>query len=242
MAAAGVLVAIQAAHQRTVVQRNAIAPAFQAMFPPDTRVVKEKSGLQTMAYTSTPFRGLNVLLRLFPLIHTAVPHVRLKVFSSMQVYRVASAEDETEFGTLYQACRDTAGVEYVGSLSQPALAEQLKQVAVLAYPNTFPETSCIAVMEAMAAGCIVVTSELGPFPKRLPGSGDSCRCPTMGPTMGRHSYRQWRRLALVCQSQLRRTGGFHPQPAGVRQPDLYLGQSGARVGRVAAGAFRLTNQ
>ena len=34
-------------------------------------------------------------------------------------------------------------------------------MSVLAYSNTFPETFCISAIEAMAAGCRVVTSDLG---------------------------------------------------------------------------------
>jgi len=147
------------------VLRNAIAPTFAGLFAEGECITVQKTMPPVLAYTSTPFRGLDLLIAAFPQIRAAVPDARLRVFSSMRVYQSSAAEDEKAFGALYRRCRETEGVEYIGSLQQPELARELRKVAVLAYPNTFPETSCIGVMEALAAGCSVVTSRLGALPE-----------------------------------------------------------------------------
>jgi glycosyltransferase involved in cell wall biosynthesis len=158
--------------EATAVRRNAIAPAFLGMFPPHTAIRAGKARPPVLAYTSTPFRGLRVLIDVFPAIRRAVPGTRLKVFSSMQVYQVAAEIDSQQFGMLYRDCRETEGAEHCGSIPQSQLVDELRQVAALAYPNTFAETSCIAVMEAMAAGCRVITSHLGALPETTAGFGE----------------------------------------------------------------------
>lgn len=154
---------------RTEILRNAIAPTFCDRFPDDAPILPQKTQPPILAYTSTPFRGLELLLDVFPRIRQAIPGTRLKVFSSMKVYHYARTEDEAKFGWLYRRCQEMEGVEYVGSVSQPELARQLQSVTLLAYPNTFAETSCIAVMEAMASGCWIVTSDLGALPETTAG-------------------------------------------------------------------------
>jgi len=154
---------------RAGVLRNGIAPAFENLFPDDTPIAARKSQPPVLAYTSTPYRGLELLLEAFPRIRQAVPGTTLKVFSGMGVYQAPAAEDQARFGALYQRCHDLDGVEYVGSLAQPELAAELAQAAVLAYPNTYPETSCIAVLDALAAGCTVVTSARAALPETSAG-------------------------------------------------------------------------
>ena len=150
---------------RMKVLRNAIAPAFANLFPNDECILPAKALPPVLAYTSTPFRGLDLLLNAFGSVRKEVPGTRLRVYSSMRVYQTSPTQDEAAYGALYQRCREMEGVEYIGSLPQPDLARELRGVSVLAYPNTFAETSCIAVMEAMAAGCTVVTSRRGALPE-----------------------------------------------------------------------------
>ncbi|MBK4728909.1 tetratricopeptide repeat protein [Oxynema sp. CENA135] len=156
---------------KTVVLRNAIAPAFANLFPEQTNILAAKTNPPILAYTSTPFRGLDLLLSIFPKIREAIPGTRLQVFSSKKVYQMATELDESVYGILYQKCRQMEGVEYIGSIPQPQLAEKLRSIAMLAYANTFEETSCIAVVEAMASGCFVVTSELAALPETTAGFG-----------------------------------------------------------------------
>lgn len=120
----------------------------------------------TLAYTSTPYRGLELLLDLFPHIQAAVPQAQLQIFSSLKVYQNQEADHHQP---LYERARQMAGVIYRGAVPQAELATALRQTAVLAYPNIFPETACIAVMEAMAAGCKIVSSELGALPETTAG-------------------------------------------------------------------------
>lgn len=153
----------------TRVLRNAVSPAFVDSFAEDESVWAPKPPAPLLAYTSTPFRGLDILLAVFPHLRKRCPTATLKIFSSMRVYHVPEDQDEASHGKLYETCRTTAGVEHVGSLPQPELARQMRSVAMLTYPNHFAETSCIAVMEAMACGCRVITSDLGALAETTAG-------------------------------------------------------------------------
>ena len=152
---------------RAAVLRNAAAPAFLAA------ELQPLSWEQPrLAYTSTPFRGLDLLVeRIFPRLRQALPQLQLDVFSSMSVYQASADEDLARYGHLYELCRTTPGIRYRGSIAQPALAEELAQTAMLAYPNHFAETSCIAVLDALASGCMVVSSALGALPESAGGWG-----------------------------------------------------------------------
>lgn len=113
-------------------------------------------------YSSTPNRGLSVLLQTLPLIKAAVPDAELVVYSSLQVY---GCQELPEFQVMYDVARKLPRVIYKGSVGQAELRQAAMACRVLAYPCIFPETSCITAMEAMAAGCVVVGTSLGALPE-----------------------------------------------------------------------------
>jgi glycosyltransferase involved in cell wall biosynthesis len=168
---AGYLQGFGLARERCQVLRNAVGPAFAGLFADGRAALAAKGHPPRLAYTSTPFRGLETLLDVFPAIRDLVPGVTLEVYSSMQVYQLPPGRDTADYGHLYRRAATTEGVEYVGSLPQPQVARAMQTIDVLAYPNCFAETSCIAAMEALAAGCRVVTSDLAALCETTAGFG-----------------------------------------------------------------------
>jgi glycosyltransferase involved in cell wall biosynthesis len=153
---------------RVKVLPNAMAPAFEKIERTGGLYCRREDG-PILAYTSTPFRGLDVLLLAFSEIRAALPTCRLRVYSGMQSYNVL--KDQDPYTVLYELSKVLPGVEYVGPLSQPALAQELSKADILAYPNTFVETSCISCMEAMGAGLTVISSNLGALSETAAGFG-----------------------------------------------------------------------
>jgi glycosyltransferase involved in cell wall biosynthesis len=155
------------AREKTHVLRNAMSPAFAERAP--AQAWFRRGEAPVLVYTSAPYRGLDVLLAAFPAIRAAIPGTTLRVFSGLSITR--GGPEDNQYKELHRQCLATEGVDYAGLVSQPALAEALTNAAALAYPSTYPETSCIAAMEAMAMGAAVLTTELGALPETLAGFG-----------------------------------------------------------------------
>lgn len=120
-------------------------------------------------YTSSPDRGGDILLEEWGRIREAVPTAEFAMCYPA-VYDAVADQDATvaEHRKRVRELSDQPGVVRLGALSQPALAEMLCDSKVWAHPSwvtmlnsPFHETSCIAAMEAQAAGCCVVASDWG---------------------------------------------------------------------------------
>jgi glycosyltransferase involved in cell wall biosynthesis len=151
--------------ERMRIVRNASSPIVAVTTPSPPWFAR--GAPPVLVYTSTPFRGLDRLLLAFPSIREAFPGARLHVYSSMGVYGIPAEKDDNRW--LYLAASALPGVEHRGSVGQVELADALARSDVFAYPNTFPETSCIAVMEALASGLVCVVTDLGALPETTAG-------------------------------------------------------------------------
>jgi glycosyltransferase involved in cell wall biosynthesis len=148
-------------HRESFIRRFGLSPdkviATRNGFVTDYVSTSGMRDITSAAYTSTPFRGLDILLEVFPSIRRRVPTATLDVFSSMKVYGWTGQQDQEAYGATYRAANQP-GVTLKGSVNQRQLLKTLGKTGLLLYPNTFEETSCIAAIEAQASGCVVVTS------------------------------------------------------------------------------------
>ena len=113
-----------------------------------------------LIYTSTPWRGLNVLLAAMQLVKNTSVH--LDVYSSTQVYGDKFKElNDKNYEALYNQASALINVSYVGYKPNEFIKDNLKNYHMFVYPNIWEETSCIAAIEAMAAGLYCVTTDYG---------------------------------------------------------------------------------
>lgn len=136
----------------THVIKNAIVPIeYKA---------KSKDGKLKLIYASTPFRGLDVLLDVFELLNR--DDIELDVYSSTAVYGSGyAAHVGSQYEMLFDRARSMPGVNYKGYATNDDIRKAMQEAHILAYPSIFEETSCLVMIEAGAAGCDMVTTNLG---------------------------------------------------------------------------------
>tara|TARA_B110000438_G_scaffold222908_1_gene216401 strand:- start:353 stop:1336 length:984 start_codon:yes stop_codon:yes gene_type:complete len=122
--------------------------------------IEKPSNKINLIYHTTPWRGLKILLKVFKNLN--LENVELNVCSSTIIY---GKKFDSILGKTYEAlfndCKNTKNVNYFGFLENRKIIEKLKKMHIFAHPSIWPETSCIAAIESMAAGCEVVTTNLG---------------------------------------------------------------------------------
>jgi glycosyltransferase involved in cell wall biosynthesis len=134
----------------------------------EQRPIVGKKDKIKLCYTSTPWRGLDVLLDAWEIAKPT--DCELHIFSSTKIYgKDFAISTAGNYQELFDRCKTIEGVVYRDFTPNEELRKELHIFDILAYPNTFEETSCITVIEALSAGLRVVTSNLGALPETTEG-------------------------------------------------------------------------
>lgn len=120
-----------------------------------------------LIYSSTPYRGLEFVPALFMSLKKLHPDLELHIFSSYSIYD----QSDDAFSELRSQLEKLPDTKLYGSIPQSELAQEFLKSSILFYPCNFEETSCITAIEAMAAGCVPLTSALGALPETIGPAG-----------------------------------------------------------------------
>ena len=114
-------------------------------------------------YSSSPDRGLDILLSLWPEIIKEVPNAHLHVFYGFSKTYDMLYKDNThmqEFKETILNSLKQPGVHYHGRVSHAELHDHMMSSGLWLYPTFFTEISCITAMKAQVAGAIPITTTL----------------------------------------------------------------------------------
>ena len=147
--------ALQVPYAQSFVMQNAIEPIE----------LKDKNKDQIkLIYHTTPHRGLNVAVAaIMELAKNYGDKIHFDVFSSFEAY--GWKDRDKEFEDLFNNIRKHPQMTYHGYQPNEKVREALQEAHIFAYPSIWPETSCIAAIEAMSAGCQVVCPNFAALPE-----------------------------------------------------------------------------
>ncbi len=152
--------------EKTFVLRNGIKLSYF-----EGEEVRQKKRL---IYSSTPNRGLLHLPLIYVELKARHPDLELHVFSSNVIYSKSWPplhQDEGPYKIIFDILRKLPDCYLHGSVLQKQLAREYMRSGILAYPSDFLETSCITAMEAQAAGCPIVTTDLAALKETVGEAG-----------------------------------------------------------------------
>lgn len=136
------------------------APSMSAF-----KILKGKAKPMKVVYSSSPDRGLDRLLDLWPTIRALEPGIELHVYYGFNTWRLMAKgmhQILNRVAWFEERMRRMAheGVVHHGRVGQKELAQAQLDSTFWLYPTDFKETSCITAMEAMAAGAIPICTGL----------------------------------------------------------------------------------
>lgn len=143
-------------YAKSVVLQNAIEPI--------KNIKKDMDGPIRLIYHTTPHRGLEILVPVFEHIVDKIDiDIELDVFSSFAAYGWPSRDEP--YASLFERCKNHPKIRYHGYQPNEVVRDALAKAHIFAYPSIWVETSCIAAIEALSAGCRVICPNLGALPE-----------------------------------------------------------------------------
>lgn len=140
----------------TVIQNAILTPIAYPM--------READGIKRFIYHTTPHRGLELLVPIFDQLASEYgKDVHLDVFSSFSIY--GWPERDKPYENLFKHIMDHKHMTYHGARPNHEVLKALHNSDYFLYPCIWKETSCIAMIEAMAHNVLTIHPDLAALPE-----------------------------------------------------------------------------
>ena len=138
-----------------------------AIDPIDYKLIDKSKDEVRLIYTSTPQRGLEILVPVFIELCKKHDNIVLDVFSSFNIYGWSEADKPYE--QLFDMCRNHPKINYHGNQPNEVVREALAKAHIHAYPSIWMECNSRSVIEAMSAGLLCVHPNFAGLPDTAGG-------------------------------------------------------------------------
>lgn len=140
----------------SIVIGHGLTPAFENMFSSQEEFTEAKEW--RAAYTSSPYRGLEVLVNIYQNWDPETAELpMLDIFSSMKIHQMSDAK----YQYLYEKANSNPRIDYHGAGTQSDLAVALRKSTFFIYPRPQPEAFPMSILEAAAAGAVIISVNYG---------------------------------------------------------------------------------
>lgn len=135
--------------------KNAIEPI---------KLIEKPKDKIKLIYTSMPYRGLDIILKVFEKLNRN--DIELDIYSSNIIYGEEYVEYVgDQYDELFEKAKNMKNVNYIGYAPHEEVIKALQGAHIFAYPCIYEETACLSMIEAGAAGCNLVVTNIGGLPE-----------------------------------------------------------------------------
>ncbi len=139
---------------------NTQRPLRDAFYTAEPWQAKREQVLFTSVPYPVPYKGLHVIIRAVKIVKKRFPNIRLRIAGALQK---KGLRRDTYIKWVNKEVKHhglESNIDWLGPLSAPEIAEELRQCAVYIMPS-FIETYCLAFAEAMMLGVPSVVTYTG---------------------------------------------------------------------------------
>ena len=147
-----------------IVIRNAMNPRVAESFPPEAPILAAKETPPVLLFAGSFARGAFHIPPLLDKIRAQVSDFTVELYCNTDPSK--NAEQDTAY---INWLRNLSNISHVGMVGQTKLVERMRAATILLSPNPWPETSCIALIEGLASGMSVITTNRAALPETASG-------------------------------------------------------------------------